>query len=141
MGPPAHRREGGGTTTVAAQVGQRASWWSAGRKARRGAPDHSLGWGGGGHCLEGGAAELADIASVATPKAAAAVLIHENDEALGKMPASILKVDEAGQDRVRLAPHANWTTLPYWAMWATSQSMLRAWVQPETAHSREGVRE
>jgi hypothetical protein len=84
------------------------------------------------------------MTSVATAEAAAAMLISEHEQTLGQMATSILQVNEAGEGRIRGNLHGevnhpikdvakgNWTTRPNWAMWATSQSILRAWVQPET---------
>ncbi len=92
----AQRRQGGG---VKDRPGDRLA--GEGGRQHQGAPEG----GGGARSPKRGAAELADVTSVPTPKAAAAMLVGEDEEALGEMAASVLQVDEAGQHCIRQNLH------------------------------------
>jgi hypothetical protein len=84
------RRRSGGRGGVRDHPGGRLAGEGGGQHQR--APEG----GGGARSPQGGAAELTDMTSMPTPKATSAVLIGEDEEALGEMAASILQVDETG---------------------------------------------
>jgi hypothetical protein len=55
---------------------------------------------------QGRATELADMTSVPTPKAAAAVLVSKDEETLGEMAASVLQINKTRQHSLRQNLHS-----------------------------------
>jgi hypothetical protein len=132
-----------GVTTARSEASLAGSWLES--EAGSTTVLHRVG--DGAHHLEGGPAELAGKASVPTPDAVAVVLIHKTKRRSARwLPASSKSIKlvrtESGRicilrcatpsntfQRERLMLRPDWTTLPYWVMWVTSQLMFRAWLQ------------